>query len=137
MSGLSFESLADLPPEVRQRIQPTLLAIAKERSAKVNARYPVVNGIKFDSAQQAARYKVLKMALEHEAIFDLQLWRQVTICEQYTEPDGNRMGAVRFVADFAYVFDGDTILESTAGRIAANRKKVEALTQMGYIVKEY
>lgn len=137
MSGLSFESLADLPPELRQRLQPTLLAIAKERAAKVNARYPVVNGIKFDSAQQAARYKVLKMALEHGAIFDLQLWRQVTICEQYTEPDGNRMGAVRFVADFAYVFDGDTILESTPGRIAANRKKVEALTQMGYIVKEY
>lgn len=137
MSGLSFESLADLPPEVRQRLQPTLLAIAKERASKVNARYPVVNGIKFDSAQQAARYKVLKMALEHGAIFDLQLWRQVTICEQYTEPDGNRMGAVRFVADFAYVFDGDTILESTPGRIAANRKKVEALTQMGYIVKEY
>ena len=137
MSGLSFESLADLPPEVRQRLQPTLLAIAKERAAKVNARYPVVNGIKFDSAQQAARYKVLKMALEHGAIFGLQLWRQVTICEQYTEPDGNRMGAVRFVADFAYVFDGDTILESTPGRIAANRKKVEALTQMGYIVKEY
>lgn len=137
MSGLSFESLADLPPEVRQRLQPTLLAIAKERAAKVNDRYPVVNGIKFDSPQQAARYKVLKAALEHDTIFDLQLWRQVTIREQFTEPNGNRVGAVRFVADFAYMFDGETILETTPGRIAANRKKVEVLTQMGYIVREY
>ena len=137
MAGLSFESMADLPPRVRQRLQPTLLAMAKEKASRIDARYPVINGIKFNSPQQAARYKVLKMALEHGAIFDLQLWRQVTLCEQYTEPDGNRVGAVRFVADFAYLFDGETILESTAGRIATNRKKVEALTQMGYIIKEY
>ena len=61
----------------------------------------------------------------------------MTLCEQYTEPTGNRVGAVRFVADFAYVFDGETILETTTGRIAANRKKVECLTKMGYIIKEY
>lgn len=134
---MSFESLADLPPNVRQKLQPTLLAIAREKTAKINDRYPIINGIKFDSPQQAQRYKVLKAAVEHGAIFDLQLWRQVTLCEQYTEPSGNRVGAVRFVADFAYVFDGETILESTPGRIGANRKKVEALTQMGYIVRKY
>ena len=137
MEGLSYESIADLPPKARQRLQPTLLAMAKEKASRIDARYPVINGIKFDSPQQAQRYKVLKAALDHGTIFDLQLWRQVTLCEQYTEPDGNRVGAIRFVADFAYLFDGETILESTAGRIAANRKKVEALAQMGYIIKEY
>ena len=137
MAGLSFESMADLPPRVRQKLQPTLLAMAKEKASRIDARYPIINGIKFDSPQQAQRYKVLKAAVEHGAIFDLQLWRQVTLCEQYTEPTGNRVGAVRFVADFAYLFDGETILESTPGRIAANRKKVDALAQMGYIIREY
>ena len=71
MAGLSFESIADLPPRVRQKLQPTLLAIAREKTAKINDRYPIINGIKFDSPQQAQRYKVLKAAVEHGAIFDL------------------------------------------------------------------
>lgn len=58
--------------------------------------------IKFDSKREAARYDELMLMLRAGKIRDLRLQAEFTLQEAYTTPDGERVRAIRYKADFVY-----------------------------------
>ena len=59
--------------------------------------------IKFDSQKEARRFDELMLLLQTGAIKDLKLQPQYTLQEAYTTPEGNRVQAIRYQADFSYM----------------------------------
>ncbi len=103
MSGLRYDSLADLPPKIRQQVAGKVL---RERSTVAARKYrnePVtVQGIHFDSKKEARRYLQLMDALRLGVISDLRLQQDFTLQEGYTTPEGEHIRAIRYKADFTY-----------------------------------
>ena len=65
--------------------------------------------IKFDSKREAARYDELMLMFQAGQIRDLKLQPQFTLQEAYTTPEGKRVRAIRYDADFSYEKDGNAI----------------------------
>lgn len=70
--------------------------------AKYGNKKTVRNGITFDSQKEAARYDALMLLLAAGEIRDLKLQPEFTLQEAFTTPDGERVRAVRYRADFSY-----------------------------------
>ena len=129
MSGLRYESLADLPEKMRRQVagklmQGTIRAdvgigpygmtgelvaaasgrhTAEEKGKRKYRNQPVeVNGIKFDSRKEARRYEQLMDAMEMGFIRDLRLQVDFTLIEAFTDAEGKRHQALRYKADFTY-----------------------------------
>lgn len=58
--------------------------------------------IRFASQKEARRYDELMLMLKAGKIRDLKLQPQFTLQEAYTTPDGKRIRAIRYNADFSY-----------------------------------
>lgn len=58
--------------------------------------------IHFDSKKESKRYEELMLLLKAGKIRNLKLQPQFTLQEAYTTPEGERVRAVRYVADFSY-----------------------------------
>jgi hypothetical protein len=109
--GLHFDSFADLPPQMRQQVAGKLLKAPEKaalvagegsRPTKYHNKKTVVNGISFDSQKEARRYLTLMDAVRAGIIEDLRLQHDFTIQEAYTTPEGERIRAIRYKADFTY-----------------------------------
>lgn len=109
--GLHFGSLADLPPQMRRQVagkmaaalpQATPVAGQETKSPKYHNQKIVVNGIPFDSKKEARRYEILLHAQKLGVISDLRLQHEFTLQEAYTSPEGERIRAIRYRADFTY-----------------------------------
>ena len=98
MSGLRFESMADMPPRMRElyaRQQIDLSGAAApaplHKGSRGNTKYHNERakraGIRFDSQKEARRYDELMVMLRAGIISDLRLQPQFTLQESYiTEP---------------------------------------------------
>ena len=65
---------------------------------------PAMRGsIRFDSQKEARRYDELMLMLKAGEIRELKLQPQFTLQEAYTTPEGNRVRAIRYQADFSYL----------------------------------
>lgn len=116
MSGLRFESLADMPQGMREKAEMALLSSSsvspagchlppgkgKDRRGKFGNVQTTVAGIKFDSRKEARRFEVLMLAQDFGLIRDLHLQQDFTLQEGYTTPMGERIRALRYKADFVY-----------------------------------
>lgn len=60
------------------------------------------NVIKFQSQKEARRYDELMLMRKAGTIRDLKLQPQFTLQESYVTPEGKRVQAIRYVADFSY-----------------------------------
>lgn len=58
--------------------------------------------IKFKSRKEATRYDELMIMLHAGQIKELKLQPQFTLQEAYTTPEGKRVRAIRYDADFSY-----------------------------------
>lgn len=64
---------------------------------------PAVRGsIRFDSQKEAARYDELILLLKTGKIRSLKLQPEFTLQEAFTTPDGTRVQAIKYRADFSY-----------------------------------
>lgn len=81
------------------------LRIPKYRNRKIE-----IDGIKFDSQKEAARWYALKL-LEKKGIIS-ELKRQV---RYELIPKSNTERACFYVADFVYIQDGSTVVEDSKG----------------------
>lgn len=122
MSGLRFESMADMPPRMRELYAKQGLAAAAakpEKATKYHSTPTERAGIRFDSQKEARRYDELMVMLRAGIISDLRLQQQFTLQESYITETGERIRAVRYTADFSYKFGGKLVVEdvkSTATR---------------------
>lgn len=132
MSGLRFESMADMPPRMREiyarqqvdlsgAAAPAPLHKGSQGAAKYHNERAERNGIKFDSRKQARRYDALMVMLQAGIISDLRLEPQFTLQESYVTETGERIRAVRYTADFSYRFGNKLVVEDV--KSAATRTK--------------
>lgn len=115
MSGLRFESTADMPDGMRalyqQQTRPQAAPPPKEPKSKYHNTETVVDGIRFKSCKEAQRFIQLRILLHAGAIQDLRLQPQYTLQESYITETGQRIRAIRYTADFSYIRDEKRIVE--------------------------
>ena len=86
--------------------------------------------IKFRSRLEARRYDELTLLLKAGKIAELKLQPEWTLQEAYTTPDGKRVRAIRYVADFSYRTPAgafiveDTKSQATKTRVYGIKKKL-------------
>lgn len=134
MSGLRFDSMADMPPGMRKLY--TKKAAPQQEPPKSPTKYrnerTERGALRFDSQKEARRYDELMTMLRAGLITDLRLQPQFTLQESYVTETGQRIRAVRYTADFSYRFGGRLVVEdvkSTATRTKEylrNRKFMRA-----------
>lgn len=83
--------------------------------SKYGAKRVEIDGIKFASKKEAARYQVLKMLAKTGKIFDLKLQVKFILCPKF-EYEGKKEREISYVADFVYL-DGNEnkIVEDVKG----------------------
>ena len=108
-------------------------------------RKVTVNGITFDSQKEADRYLELMLMQNAGQIDRLKLQPEFTLQEAFTTPDGEKVKAIRYRADFTYrkkMRDGaDTywvsVVEDVKGyRTKEYQQKRKMMLDMGIKVHE-
>lgn len=81
-------------------------AVDAQEPKKTAAKYHNVREdrgeLHFDSKKEARRFDELMLLLKAGRIRDLKLQPQYTLQEAYTTPEGKRVRAIRYQADFSY-----------------------------------
>ena len=111
MGGLRYDSLSEMPTQIRRQVAVKMLATttkaapvagSEKTASKYGNKKTIVNDILFDSRKEADRYKALMDAFREGVISDLRLQQDFTLQEAYTTPEGERIQAIRYKADFTY-----------------------------------
>lgn len=110
-------NIDDLPPWAQAQVAQKVVAQnrakaekkAEEQAAKKNKYHNIPDSrqgaereIKFKSRKEARRYDELMLMLKSGQIQELKLQPQFTLQEAYTTPEGKRVRAIRYDADFSY-----------------------------------
>lgn len=98
--------IENLPPKARAQAENQMNG-GKSPTSKYHNRKSKRQGtdgriIRFDSQKEAKRFDELLVLLQAGQIKDLKLQPQFTLQEAYTTPDGIRVQAIRYRADFSY-----------------------------------
>ncbi len=85
--------------------------------------------LRFDSRKEARRFDELSALQRVGSISGLKLQPQFTLQEAYTTPEGVRVRAIRYQADFSYSRDGKAVVEdvksdATRTRVYEMKKKL-------------
>lgn len=118
--------------------------ISSEKTALKRAKYgnekTGIHGIKFDSKKEAARYTELMAELSAGLIDDLRLQVEYTLQGAYTTVEGNRVRAIKYIADFTYRRNGELIVEDVKSKATKTRvyeiKKKLMREKYGIEIKE-
>lgn len=99
--------LEDLPLRAQQQAvakmqQEQLRRTKKPEQNKYHNEETEHLGIRFASRKEARRYEVLLARLHAGEIRNLRLQQDFTLQEAYTTPEGERVRAIRYKADFCY-----------------------------------
>ena len=100
--ALTAADVARMSPAAQKQIAAKLVGEARQKQRKYRNEPTVSNGITFDSRKEARRYEELLLMLKAGTIRKLKLQVDFTLQEAYTTPDGERVRAIRYRADFAY-----------------------------------
>lgn len=83
---------------------------------KYKNRKAEIDGIRFDSIKEARRYRQLRAMEETGEISELRLQVTFYLSDQNKrDPEGHAIRPVKYVADFVYTQDGQTIVEDVKG----------------------
>lgn len=127
MSGLRFESMADMPPRMREAYArqmrdlsgaaaPAPIHKGSHGKTKYGSRKDTRGELRFDSKKEARRYDELMVMLRAGIISDLRLQPQFTLQESYITETGERIRAIRYTADFSYKFGGKLVVEDVKSK---------------------
>lgn len=137
--GVTFNDIDELPPKIRDQVK-IKDAVQKAKRSKYGNIKTEINGIKFDSKKEARRYTELMELYKAGKIEGLKLQRAFTLQEAFTTPEGERVQAIRYIADFVYEQDGITIVEDVKSAAtknnAAYKLKKKMMAARGYIIQE-
>lgn len=141
--GLELTDVARLGKDAQAQIAAKI-AVNHIADAGKKAKYhnePDVRGeIRFDSKKEARRYDELMFLLKAGKIRDLKLQPQFTLQESFVTPEGERVRAIRYVADFSYERyhetkkGGDVLLHGWWDKVVEDVKSTATKT-VGYKIK--
>ena len=100
--GLTGADLARMGPAAQRQIMEKLGMMGKPKETKYHNEPDSRGNLHFDSKKEARRYDELLVLLRAGKIRNLRLQAQYTLQESYITPEGERVRAIRYVADFAY-----------------------------------
>jgi hypothetical protein len=107
-----------------------------------NRKAPGGRNIRFDSAMEARRYDELMLLLRAKKIRNLKLQPEYTLQEAFTTPEGERIRAIRYKADFSYdryLGDGywEHVIEDVKGlKTQQYLMKRKMMNEKGFTVTE-
>jgi len=107
--------------------------------SKYRARKITVDGERFDSKREAARYIELKLQEKQGVIRNLQRQQAFILLNDYMRSDGKHIKGIKYIADFTYIEpDGNFIVEDCKGfRTDIYRLKKKMFeARYGTIIKE-
>ena len=155
MATLNF---SDLPPKYQaQATKQIMEQLKKKAAAEVElaeqkppprSKYGNIKteraDLKFDSKKEAARFDELLVMLEAGAIKDLRLQTEFTLQAAYTTIEGERVRAIRYLADFTYYRHGgdgwEYVVEDVKSRPTRTRvylmKKMMMNDRLGLTITE-
>ena len=138
--------IGSLPPWAQRQVlakltaSHPLLSSPQRGTAKYRNEKAERGEIRFDSKKEAQRYDELMLLLQAGEISDLRLQRDYTLQEAYTTPEGKRVRAIRYRADFTYVRNGELIVEDVKSPATKTRayeiKKKLMLEKYGIEITE-
>ena len=84
---------------------------------KYGARAVSIDGHRFASKREGARYKELKLLARSGEIVDLRLHPKYLLQPKFTTAGGEKVRAIYYIADFQYVDteSGKTVIEDVKG----------------------
>ena len=153
-----------LPPKAREQVAKKMLQEAASKPPSLQkskygnkkaTRRAGENEVVFDSQKEARRFDELMYRLRAGDIRELKLQPEFTIRESYTTPEGIKVRAIRYRADFSYEervhllrssgkdIDGEEVWrkviedvksEATKTRVYAIKKKL--LIEQGISIRE-
>jgi len=91
----------------------------------------VVDNIKFDSVLEANRYQELKLLQRAKQISNLRLQVPFLLQEGFKK-NGKTYQAIKYIADFVYEENGQTIVEDTKGMKTETFKIKQKLFEYKY-----
>lgn len=114
--------LQDLPPFYQVQAMKQIAEKEREKAErkrkyhnKPAERRPAGKKLRFDSQKEARRYDELMTLLMAGEIMNLRLQPQFTLQEAYTTPEGERVRAIRYQADFSYLRRGKLLVDFSNG----------------------
>ena len=136
MMGIRLE---DLSPEMQAKVKEKYGTEKKKKSKYGNER-TATNGIKFDSKKEARRYMELRQLETMGKISDLKLQHTFTLQEAFTTESGDRIQAIKYIADFTYMEDGKFVVEDVKSPATRSnpvyRMKNKMMAEKGYVIRE-
>ena len=130
--------LEDLPLRAQQQALAQLKTAQIQKARKYRNEPEMAEGIRFDSKKEAGRFRELQamlqaglireLRLQAGLIRELRLQQDFTLQEAYTTPDGRRIRAIRYCADFCYERKTQTgwekIVEDVKSRATRTQKYI-------------
>lgn len=146
-------SIGDLPAHMQRQAEEKINAqkrgrtsgretaknsFKKDGQSKYNSQRTETGGIRFDSRKEAQRYEELLILLKAGEITDLKLQHTFTLQESYRDPDGFKVDAIKYIADFTYYDSaGNWIVEDVKGvRTDTYKIKKKLMAAKGYRITE-
>lgn len=111
---MTIDELARLGPAARKQIAQYM---GEVKTGKYRNVRTMVDGIPFDSQKEARRFIELRSLLQAGKIRKLKLQPQFTLQESYVTPEGERVRALRYVADFSYEVAVHTAAQDGEGNL--------------------
>lgn len=102
----------------------------RENGNKYHAEKAERGKLKFDSKKEARRYDALVVLLAAGEISDLRIQPEFTLIEAFTSPDGERVRALRYRADFSYWRRGELIVEDVKSPATRTREYINKRKMM-------
>lgn len=131
--------LEDLSPEMQAKVKEKYRT-EKKKKGKYKNEKTETNGIKFDSKKEARRYMELRQLETVGKISDLKLQHTFTLQEAFTTESGDRIQAIKYIADFTYIEDGKFVVEDVKSPATRSnpvyRMKNKMMAEKGYIIRE-
>lgn len=124
------------PPQMQKQILAKLSAEVQTGKQKENKYHNVKDSrgeIRFDSKREAARFDELMMLQQAGVIRNLKLQHDFTLQEAYTTPQGERIRAIRYKADFSYETQKDA--EKTRWTLVVEDVKSKPTRTKDYAMK--
>ena len=120
------------------------LGLISESKSKYNNEKPTYydpdlkETIKFDSIKERDYYLILKDRLKRGEIFRLQRQFKITIQPPFTTPQGEKIQAITYKADFVYLDSGGVthIVDVKGFKTDVYRLKKKLLAYKGFYIEE-
>ena len=118
-----YRIISELPHSQPGQLEETRKPTGK-REHKYNAKRKELDGITFASSGEAERYRQLQYQASLGIIQHDKNWLQVPFVVRgaAVDDEGQAIKEVRYVADFVYSIDGETVVEDFKGHITKEFK---------------